>query len=104
MNNRDSAAVTAQVLKALADTGNRAVLMAGWGGLSASVESRDVHMVENVPHDWLFPRIAAGGHHATSVALHARQLSIDHPTRGERLEFTAAPPSLGIWDWARSSA
>jgi 23S rRNA pseudouridine1911/1915/1917 synthase len=32
-----------------------------------------------------------------SVALHARTLSLDHPTRGERLTFEAEPPRGGPW-------
>lgn len=36
-----------------------------------------------------------------SIALHARALAFDHPTRDERLSFVAAPPKLPVWDIAR---
>lgn len=39
-----------------------------------------------------------------SVALHARELAIDHPTRAGRLRLVAAPPSLLIWDFMASSS
>ena len=32
-----------------------------------------------------------------SIALHARRLAFEHPTLGERLEFEAETPSLGVW-------
>ena len=39
-----------------------------------------------------------------SVALHARELGIDHPTRGERLVLVAAPPALQAWELFPSGA
>ncbi|HIG10761.1 MAG: RluA family pseudouridine synthase [bacterium] len=36
-----------------------------------------------------------------SIALHARALAFDHPTRDERLSFRAAPPPLKEWSLAR---
>ncbi|WP_344884727.1 glycosyltransferase [Allokutzneria multivorans] len=39
----------------------RAVVQAGWSGLTATGD--DVLCVESVPHDWLFPRMAAVVHH-----------------------------------------
>lgn len=37
-----------------------------------------------------------------SLALHARRLELDHPTRGERLVFEADPPKLAVWDITRA--
>lgn len=34
-----------------------------------------------------------------SVALHARTLEIEHPTRGERLHFESQPPPTATWDF-----
>jgi len=59
------------VLRALALTGNRAVLDTGWGGLSGEVGSPDVYLVNNVPHDWLFPRMSAVVHHGGVGTTHA---------------------------------
>lgn len=36
-----------------------------------------------------------------SLALHARRLELEHPTRPEHLAFEAEPPELAIWDLAR---
>jgi len=38
-----------------------------------------------------------------SVALHALELEIDHPTRPERLRITAPPPASPIWEFDRPS-
>jgi sterol 3beta-glucosyltransferase len=51
------------VLEALAETGQRGVLHAGWGGLQAENIPDTVFAVEDIPHDWLFPRMAAVVHH-----------------------------------------
>lgn len=32
-----------------------------------------------------------------SIALHARALELEHPTRGERLRFEAPPPAIAVW-------
>ena len=63
MPNSDPAAVTELVLGAVRDAGVRAVLLAGWGGLGALPASDDVWCADALPHDWLFPRVAAVVHH-----------------------------------------
>ncbi len=35
-----------------------------------------------------------------SIALHAVQLRVPHPTRDEALQVQARPPQLPVWDWA----
>jgi 23S rRNA pseudouridine1911/1915/1917 synthase len=37
-----------------------------------------------------------------SIALHARSLEVDHPTRAERLRFEAPVPGLPVWQFART--
>ena len=51
------------VRHALALSGLRAVLLRGWGGLERADFGPDVYVVDSVPHDWLFPRVAAVVHH-----------------------------------------
>src|SRR5579883_1161510 len=51
------------VLQALARTGQRGVLYAGWGGLKKEQLPENVFMTGSVPHSWLFPRMAAVVHH-----------------------------------------
>jgi len=58
------------VLRAVEQLGVRAILGRGWGGLQPDGIPENVHLVEDVPHDWLLPRCAAVVHHggAGSVA------------------------------------
>lgn len=64
-----------QILVAAARrVGRRAVLNVGWAGLGAT-ETDDVIVVDDVPHAWLFPQMAAVVHHGgagtTAAALRA---------------------------------
>jgi sterol 3beta-glucosyltransferase len=68
---RDPERTTLALLQALDRTGLRAVIHTGWGGLDASELPSNVHPVGVVPHDWLFPRMAAVVHHGGSGTTHA---------------------------------
>lgn len=74
---------TALVLKALARTRQRGILLTGWGGLSQSDLPDSVFKLESIPHDWLFPRMAAVVHHGgagtTAAALRAGVPSVVIP-------------------------
>ncbi len=63
MANREPEPMTQLVLQALELSGQRAVLASGWGGLGGVDLPEDVFLLEAVPHDWLFPRMAAIVHH-----------------------------------------
>lgn len=53
------------VLRALAETGQRAVLAAGWSEMGIGQKlPKDVFLLKSIPHSWLFPRMAAVIHHA----------------------------------------
>lgn len=54
---------TTVALAALQRSGQRGVLAIGWGGLRASELPESVHLIDAVPHDWLFERVAAVVHH-----------------------------------------
>jgi sterol 3beta-glucosyltransferase len=58
----DPAGTAAIVLDAARRAGVRAVLGIGWGGLAATA-SDDVFVTDEVPHEHLFPRVAAVVHH-----------------------------------------
>jgi len=64
MHRRDATGISALVADALRATGQRAVIATGWGGMSSAGLTDDVYPTEFVPHDWLFPRMAAVVHHA----------------------------------------
>jgi UDP:flavonoid glycosyltransferase YjiC (YdhE family) len=55
--------ITDIVVKALDRCGQRGVLLTGWGGLCPADHSDRLLAVQSVPHDWLFPRMAAVVHH-----------------------------------------
>ncbi|MFF4414532.1 glycosyltransferase [Streptosporangium sp. NPDC001559] len=44
----------------------RAVVAAGWGGIRIENPPREMFLLDQAPHDWLFPRMAAVVHHGGS--------------------------------------
>jgi sterol 3beta-glucosyltransferase len=80
-------------LEALELSGQRGLLARGWGGLEASDLPRNVFMLDNAPHDWLFPQVAAVVHHGgagtTAAGLRAGRPAVvcpfmaDQPFWGE---------------------
>jgi sterol 3beta-glucosyltransferase len=102
MHDRDAAGLTDLVLKALDRAGQRGVLHTGWGALERVWRSDRVFPVESVPHEWLFPRMAAIIHHGgagtTGAALRAGVPSLvvpfaaDQPFWGRRTAELGAGP------------
>ena len=55
---------TATIFEAVAKAGVRALVSKGWGGLGDEGNTpENIYMLENTPHDWLFPRVSAVVHH-----------------------------------------
>lgn len=55
---------TSLIFEAVKKAGVRALVSKGWGGLGGEKDTPDnVYMLENTPHDWLFPRVRAVVHH-----------------------------------------
>ena len=79
---------TQVVLDALALAGWRGVLASGWGGLRAHDVPASVHLLDAVPHDWLFPRVAAVVHHggagSTAAGLRAGRPTVICPFFGDQ--------------------
>jgi UDP:flavonoid glycosyltransferase YjiC (YdhE family) len=75
MGSRDPAEATATVLEALTLSGQRGVLIGGWGGFADRDWPPGVLALEEADHAWLFPRSAAvvchGGAGTTAAALRA---------------------------------
>ncbi|HEX8036431.1 MAG TPA: glycosyltransferase [Ktedonobacterales bacterium] len=100
-------AETAQlVLDALSQSGQRGVLASGWGGwggLNAADLPHNVHLIESIPHSWLFERMAAVVHHGgagtTAAGLRAGVPSIlvpysaDQPFWGKRVAELEVGPT-----------
>ena len=89
------------VLDALRNTGMRAVGARGWGGLVAE-GGDDIFVVDDVPHEWLFPRVSAVVHHGgsgtTAAGLRAGRPTLvcpilgDQPFWGRRVHDLGAGP------------
>ncbi|XP_038880598.1 sterol 3-beta-glucosyltransferase UGT80A2-like isoform X2 [Benincasa hispida] len=56
--------MTQIIVEALEITGRRGIINKGWGGLGSLAEPKEfVYVLDNCPHDWLFPRCMAVVHH-----------------------------------------
>lgn len=102
MANRDAKQMTQFVVEALKISGQRGILASGWGGLDVSERSDDIFFLEETPHDWLFPQMAAVVHHGgagtTAAGLRAGVPSIiiphmqDQPYWGRRIHELGVGP------------
>lgn len=94
---RDAQRLSDITLAALRRTGQRGVILGGWGGvgrLSPALGERPfAHFIDSAPHDWLFPRVAMVVHHGgagtTAAGLRAGVPNIITP-------FTTDQP---FWAW-----
>ncbi|KAK8552349.1 hypothetical protein V6N13_120755 [Hibiscus sabdariffa] len=60
----DSKKTTDVILEALKDTGQRGIIVRGWGDLRHFAEvTENIFLQEDCPHDWLFPQCSAVVHH-----------------------------------------
>jgi len=100
MSDGDAAQATKAVHQSLAVTGQRAVLLTGWGALQPGAASDRVFVVDQVPHDWLFPRAAAVIHHggagATGAALRAGVPSLAVPFAADQFLWGRRLFALGV--------
>jgi sterol 3beta-glucosyltransferase len=100
MNNRNSNEMTDLLIKALALSGKRGILATGWGGLSKADLPNGVLMIESVPHDWLFPRMAAVVCHAgagtIAAGLRAGVPLISVPVFGDQPFWARRAYKLGV--------
>ncbi len=94
---------TQLVAQALARTGQRGVLSSGWGGLARQDLPPTIFMLGAIPHNWLFPQMAAVVHHGgvgtTSAGLRAGVPSVivpffgDQPFWGRRIYESGVGPA-----------
>jgi sterol 3beta-glucosyltransferase len=102
MGGRERDAWQTLLLEAVARSGRRAVLLAGWAGLGGPALPPNVLGLEAAPHGWLFPRMAAVVHHGgagtTAAALRAGVPQVvvphlaDQPFWGERVARLGVGP------------
>jgi sterol 3beta-glucosyltransferase len=100
MSDRNVQATTEIVLEALQRAGRRGIVLAGWGGLRASDLPESVLGIDSIPHDWLFPRVAAVIHHGgagtTAAGLRAGVPSMAVPFFGDQPFWGARLAELGV--------
>lgn len=95
MSSRNPQRLTHIVIDAIKQTGIRAILATGWGGLIASDLPDSIHIIKQVPHHWLFPKCSAVVHHGgagtTAAGLRAGRPTVicpfafDQPYWGQRV-------------------
>lgn len=103
MPSRSPGKMAEMVIQALKQTGARGILATGWGGLRAEHLPKEIFQVSQVPHDRLFPRMAAVVHHGgagtTAAGLRAGKPSVivpffgDQPFWGDRVHALGAGPA-----------
>ncbi len=111
MTVEDPEDVTRAVIEAVRKAGRRAVLSAGWGGLASkgglAAGGEEVLFIGDVPHGWLFPRMAGVVHHggagttASACRAGVPQMAVpflaDQPFWGQRIaDLGAGPPPLPV--------
>jgi UDP:flavonoid glycosyltransferase YjiC (YdhE family) len=97
---REPQSLAEMVLAAVRKTGQRAVLLTGWGGLTVADSGDDVLVVDEVPHDWLFPQMAGVVHHGgagtTGTALQSGTPSIVVPSFADQFFWGERVEALGV--------
>jgi len=63
MNDEKAERLTDIAVQAVKMAKCRGILLTGWGAITAARASDDIYVIDSVPHDWLFPRVAAVVHH-----------------------------------------
>lgn len=105
-------------IEAVQTSKQRAILLGGWAALSPTELPENMFMIDSVPHDWLFPRMAAAVHHGgagtTGASLRAGIPTIvvpffaDQPFWGRRVHALGVGPepiqrrSLSVKNLARA--
>lgn len=91
------------VIEAIRRAQVRAIVAKGWGGIEANDSSDHVLYIDQAPHDWLFPRMAAIVHHGgsgtTGAALASGRPQVvcpfvaDQPFWGQRMHAVGVAPA-----------
>lgn len=99
MHDRGAGQITKTVVDALSRAGLRGIVHAGWGALSHEDLPDHVFPVGALPHEWLFPRLAAVVHHGgagtTAAGLRAGVPSIVVPFFGDQYFWGGRVAALG---------
>ncbi|KAI8962389.1 glycosyltransferase family 1 protein [Daldinia sp. FL1419] len=84
----DADRFTEMIFEAVKLAGVRALVSKGWGGLGRVDVPDNIFMLDNTPHDWLFPRVRAciihGGAGTTAIALKCGKPTMIVPFFGDQ--------------------
>lgn len=84
----DADKFTQMIFEAVELAGVRALVSKGWGGLGGEDVPDNIFMLDNTPHDWLFPRVRAcvihGGAGTTAIALKCGKPTMIVPFFGDQ--------------------
>lgn len=100
MNAENPERQTQIALKALELTGQRGLLLTEWGAIAEQPPTPNTLFIHNIPHSWLFPRVAAVVHHGgagtTAAGLRAGIPSILTPFGGDQFSFADLVIQVGV--------
>jgi sterol 3beta-glucosyltransferase len=100
MTGMDPEVLAKTTLGAIRRAKQRAVVCGGWGSLASVPRGDDVLLVDDVPHDWLFPRVSAVVHHGgagtVGASLLAGKPTLVVPFFGDQPLWGRAAHRLGI--------
>ncbi len=100
MAERDATELTEIVLASLLKSGQRGLLLSGWGGIEQTDLPDTVLKVDSAPHDWLLPKMAAVIHHGgagtTAAALRSGRPSMAVPFFGDQPFWGDRIAMLGV--------
>ncbi|KAI0181133.1 glycosyltransferase family 1 protein [Hypoxylon sp. FL1284] len=84
----DADRFTEMIFEAVRQAGVRALVSKGWGGLGHGNVPENIHLLDNTPHDWLFPKVRAcvihGGAGTTAIALKCGKPTMIVPFFGDQ--------------------
>ncbi|MCJ1251613.1 hypothetical protein MMC30_008848 [Trapelia coarctata] len=91
---------TSLIFEAVKKAGVRALVSKGWGGLGGEDNTPDnIFMLDNTPHDWLFPRVRAVVHHGgagtTAIGLKCGKPTLIVPFFGDQPFWGAMAAKAG---------
>jgi sterol 3beta-glucosyltransferase len=100
MAGRDPLKKARMVIEAMQAAGVRGVIATGWGGMQVDSLPETVYLLDNAPHDWLFPRMAAVVHHGgagtTAAGLYAGRATLICPFMGDQPYWGDLVFQLGV--------
>lgn len=100
MTSRQPDCLTQIAIEALNRNNQRGILLSGWAGIGKVNLPDNIFVCDFVPHEWLFPQMAAVVHHGgastTAAGLRAGVPSLVVPFIGDQLSWGQRVANLGV--------